>query len=108
MAGKRTTSPSPLTEAAQAFADELSSYLHLSEAFQRAPLSSTRHLERVNELLGQIAASEQRLAGCGQQLATAVTVAREQQEKQAQQTIARIPEVKARMENLRSLLAQFE
>jgi hypothetical protein len=106
-AGKRKPQ-SPLLEAAQAFDEELNSYLHLSEAFQRAPLASSKHLERVNELLGQIAASEQRLAACGQRLADAVGGARDRQESQAKLTVERIPEVKTRMEQLRSLLSQFE
>jgi hypothetical protein len=106
-AGKRR-SASALLEAAQAFDEELGSYTGLSEAFQRAPLASSKNLERVNELLSQIAASEQRLAACGQRLAEAVGGARALQESQAQLTLARIPEVKARMEHLRGLLAQFE
>jgi hypothetical protein len=106
--GKRARPDSALTEAAQAFDDELASYLNLSEAFVRAPLSSSKQIERVNELLGQIAASEQQLAACGQRLAEAVTGARERQEAQARQTLERLPEVKARMEHLRTLLGQFE
>jgi hypothetical protein len=105
--GKRK-SGSALLEAAQAFDDELASYTSLSEAFQRAPLASSKHLERINDLLGQIAASEQRLAACGQRLAEAVGGARELQEGQAKLTLERIPEVKARMDLLRGLLAQFE
>jgi hypothetical protein len=105
--GKRK-SGSALLEAAQAFDDELASYTSLSEAFQRAPLASSKHLERVNDLLGQIAGSEQRLAACGQRLAEAVGAARELQEGQAKLTLERIPEVKARMDLLRALLAQFE
>ncbi len=107
ISGKRKPA-SPLLEAAQAFDDELTSYTNLSEAFQRAPLSSSKHLERVNELLGQIAASEQRLAACGQRLAEAVGGARERQEGHAKLTLERIPEVKTRMEQMRALLAQFE
>ena len=106
-AGKRKAT-SALLDAAQAFDDELASYTSLSEAFQRAPLASSKHLERVNDLLGQIAASEQRLAACGQRLAEAVGGAREVQETQARRTLERIPEVKARMDHLRALLAQFE
>ena len=108
MPSKRGTPTSPLRQAAEAFDDELNSYLHLSEAFQRAPLSSTKHLERVNELLGEIAASEQRLAECGQRLAAAVNEARDRQERQARVTLERVPEVRARMEHVRGLLAQFE
>jgi hypothetical protein len=101
-------SPSALLEAAQAFDDELGSYMSLSEAFQRAPLASSKNLERINELLGQIAASEQRLAVCGQRLADAVGAARERQEGQAKLTLERLPEVKARMDELRALMVQFE
>jgi hypothetical protein len=105
---KRSPPVSPLLAAAQAFDGELTSYLHLSESFQRAPMTTNKQLERVNELLGQIAESEQRLAICGQQLAEAVSGAREQQEQQARITLGRIPEVKARMDQLRALLARFE
>jgi hypothetical protein len=106
--GKHKQPPHPLLEAAEAFAAELGTYTSLSEAFHRLPLESTKHLERANETLGQIAASEQRLAQCGQRLAEAVSGARAQQEGLAKTTLERVPEMRQRMEQLRGLLSQFE
>jgi DNA repair exonuclease SbcCD ATPase subunit len=108
MAAKKTDPGSPLIEAVQAFEEELSTYGQLSEAFQRAPLTSTKQLERANETLGLIAASEQRLSACGQRLAEAVGGVRDRQEKLARATLERVPAVKQRMEQLRGLLSQFE
>jgi hypothetical protein len=103
--------PSPyesLVEAAAAFAEELQSYSQLSEAFVRAPLVSAKHLERINETLTKIADCEQRLSACGQQLAQAVSVAREEQERLARATLDRIPAVRERTNQLGGLLARFE
>jgi methyl-accepting chemotaxis protein len=108
MTAKKSPAESPLIEAVQAFEAELATYAQLSEAFQRAPLGSTKQLERANETLGNIAASEQRLGACGQRLAQAVGDARDQQERMARGTLDRVPAVKQRMEQLRGLLGQFE
>ncbi len=108
MAVRKSQGESPLVEAVQAFEAELSTYAQLSEAFQRAQLGSTKQLERANETLGQIAASEQRLGQCGQRMADAVGAARDQQERLARATLERVPAVKQRMEDLRGLLGQFE
>jgi septal ring factor EnvC (AmiA/AmiB activator) len=105
----KTPSPyAPLVDAAAAFADELRSYALLSEAFQRLPLVSAKHLERINETLTQIAESEQRLGVCGQKMAQAVSAAREEQERLARATLDRIPAVKERTAQLGGLLARFE
>ena len=99
---------SPLLEAAAAFVDELHSYALLSESFQRAQMVSSRHLERINETLGQIAASEERLGARGQALALAVQAAREQQERLARATLDRIPAVKERTAQLQALITRFD
>jgi hypothetical protein len=103
----RGTPPSPLVEAAQAFDRELTSYGHLAEALLRAPLGSTRHLEKVNETLGEIAQVEERLGLCGQALATALNNARDEQQRLAQAMIQRLPEIKQRSEELQALMGQF-
>jgi hypothetical protein len=108
MSAKKHPGGTPLIEAVEAFEAELTTYAQLSEAFQRAPLGSTKQLERANETLGQIAASEQRLGACGQRLAQAVSESRDQQERLARATLERVPAVKQRMEDLRGLLGQFE
>lgn len=95
-------------EAAQAFEDELASYAHLSDAFVRAPLDSAKHLERASELLGNIAASEQRLGDCGRRLADAVTGARDDQERMAMKTLERVPVLKQRTADLAGLLKQLQ
>lgn len=107
-AAKTRKPPSPLLAAAQAFEDELTSYAHLSESFARAPLDSAKHLERASELLGQIAASEQRLGECGRRLAEAVTGTRDDQERMAQRTIERVPVLKQRSADLAALLKQLQ
>lgn len=108
MPHKTVSSFTPLLEAAQAFADELRSYALLSEAFARAPLVSAKHLERINETLTQIGASEQRLGERGQALAKAVSAAREEQERLARATLDRIPAVKQRTAVLGDLVHRFD
>jgi hypothetical protein len=98
----------PLLEAAQAFADELQSYALLSEALQRAPMVSSKHLERINDTLTQIGASEQRLGERGQALAQAVSAAREAQERMARATLDRIPAIKERTGILSDLVGRFD
>jgi septal ring factor EnvC (AmiA/AmiB activator) len=103
--------PSPfqsLVDAADAFAQELRSYQLLSEAFHRAPMVTAKHLERINDTINQIAASEQRLGEHGQALAKAVAVARDEQERLARATLERIPALKARTMELGELLARFD
>lgn len=108
MSVKQKKPSSPLLEAAQAFQDELDSYAHLSEGFARAPLDSARHLERASELLGSLAASEQRLGECGRRLGEAVTGARDTQEKLAARAIDRVPQLKQRTAELAGLLKQLQ
>ena len=54
-------SDSPLAEAAADFATELANYSRLGRLFLETPLGSVKHLERANQTLGEIAASEVRL-----------------------------------------------
>jgi hypothetical protein len=98
---------SPLVEAAQAFDDALDEHARASELFVRSPLSSTKHLDRANELVGEIAAAEERLRERGAALAEAVAAARDRQEKSAQQIVERLPALQERNEQLRVLLAEF-
>jgi hypothetical protein len=105
---KQKRPPTPLIDAAQAFDDALHEYGHLAELFLRTPLSTAKQLERINEILQEIAGNEERLGASGKALAEQVAAARDKQQQLAQQMIQRLPEVKQRMEQLRDLLARFE
>jgi hypothetical protein len=107
MSAKRP-GPSPLIAAAQAFDDELQIYTRLAELFVKTPLTTTKHLDRINETLGEIAACEQRLGETGRALVGALTTARQRQEELAQQVVDRLPAVKERNERLRSLMVELE
>jgi hypothetical protein len=100
--------PSPLVAAAIAFDEALEAHARTAELFVRAPLASTKHIERVNELLGEITGAEEKLREHGAALAAAVTAARDRQEALAQQIIARLPEIKERNDQLHALLARFQ
>ena len=100
--------PSPLVEATQAFDDALHDYTQLAEMFLRTPLAGAKQLERLNEILQEIAAAEQRLGAAGQTLAEKVSESRERQQALGQQMIDRLPLLKQRMEQLRDLHARFE
>jgi hypothetical protein len=105
---KRTRSPSPLIEAAEAFDDALRAYTQLSEQFVKTPLSSSRQLERANEVLQEIVGCEERLGAAGQDLAAAVGAARDRQEQLARDVLDRLPVLEARNQHLAELLGQFE
>jgi len=105
--GKRKQ-PSPLVEAAQAFDEALEAHARAGELFVRAPLSTTKHLERANELLGEIAAAEARLGECGAALAAAINVAHTRQQQLAKDIVDRLPSIKERNEQLQALLATFQ
>ncbi len=97
----------PLALAAQAFEDELARYAQLGDQFVKASLATTKQLERANELIGVIAAQEERLSAAGQKLVAEVTAARTTQEQLAALVVAKLPELKARNEVLRGLLAEL-
>lgn len=105
--GKRKE-PSALVEAAQAFDEALEAHGRAAELFVRSPLSTTKHLERANELLGEIAAAEKRLAEQGAALAAAINAAHQRQQAGAQAVVDRIPAIKERNEQLQALLATFQ
>lgn len=107
MTGKKK-SPSPLVEAAQAFDDALEAHARASELFVRSPLASTKHIDRANELMNEIAAAEQLLGERGAALSAAITAARDRQLALAHQIVERLPEVKARNEQLLGLLEQYQ
>lgn len=108
MPHKPASAFAPLVEAAQAFADELQSYALLSEAFQRLPLVTAKHLERIHDTLTQVGDCERRLGERGQALARAVSAAHDEQQRLARATLDRIPAVKERTATLADLVNRFD
>lgn len=105
--GKRKE-PSALVEAAQAFDEALEAHVRAGELFVRSNLSTTKQLERANELLGEIAAAEKLLADRGAALAAAINAAHTRQQAAAKEIVDRIPAIKERNEQLQALLARFQ
>jgi hypothetical protein len=99
--------PSSLLEAAQAFDDALANYARLGELFVKAPLSTPKHLERAGELLGEIAACEEKLAVTGKYLVAALGEARARQERHAAEVVERMPALKARNDQLAELYREL-
>lgn len=99
--------PSPLAAAATAFDAELAQYARLGELFLKAPLGSVKHLERANQLLGEIAASEERLQSVGKELVQALGAARNRQEQLAVDVVAHVPRLQARNGTLQALMAEL-
>jgi hypothetical protein len=100
--------PSTLVEAAQAFDEALETHARAGELFVRGSLSTTKQLERANELLGEIARSEALLAEHGAALAAAINAAHTRQQEVAQAIVDRIPAIKERNEQLQALLGTFQ
>lgn len=99
---------SPLVEASQAFDEALAAHARAGELFIRTPLSTTKQLERANELLGEIAAAEKKLAEHGAALAAAIGAAHARQQETAQAIVDHIPAIQARNQQLQALLATFQ
>lgn len=98
---------SALVAAATVFADELVAYGRLGELFIKTPLESVKHLERANQLLADIAASEERLQAAGQTLVKVLTDARGSQETLAKNVVDHVPVVQKRNERLRELMTEL-
>ncbi len=97
----------PLVDAAAEFDTELSSYGRLGELFLEQPMSSVKHLERANNLLGEIAACEERLQQAGQKLVKALAAARDQQEQLAKNVVAHVPAIQQRNARLQELMGEL-
>jgi len=98
-------SGSPLVQAATQFDEELAIYSRIGELFLKTPLTSLKHLERANQVLGEIADCEQRLSDAGKRLIEALTGARQKQEQLSQNVVEYAPTVQARNTTLRELMA---
>lgn len=97
----------PLVEAAAEFDEALAQYARLGDLFIKAPLGSVKHLERANNLLGEIATCEERLQAAGQQLVRALSSAREGQEQLAANVVAHVPTVQERNRRLQELMGEL-
>lgn len=97
-------SDSPLVQAAADFDEALASYSRLGELFVKTPLTSLKHLERANQILGEIADCEQRIAEVGKRLVEAISTARQRQEQLSHSVVAYAPTVQARNTTLRELM----
>lgn len=100
-------SDSALAEAAAAFATELANYSRLGRLFLDTPLASVKHLERANQTLADIAASEEKLQAAGTALAQALGGVRAQQEQLAKDVVAHVPSVQARNKRLQELMGHL-
>jgi chromosome segregation ATPase len=98
---------SKLAAAATAFEAELAQYTRLGELFVKTPLGSVKHLERANQLLGEIAQVEERLQTCGKDLVQAIAAARQQQEQLAESVVAQVPALSARNAKLTELMGEL-
>lgn len=98
---------SPLLSAATAFDDQLAVYARLGELFLKTPLSSVKHLERANQLLGELAQCEQRLQDTGKQLVEALTAARGGHEELAALVVAHAPKLADRNAQLQSVMEEM-
>ncbi len=99
--------PSALLVAATAFDEALAIYARLGQLFIKQPLTSVKHLERANQILGEIADCEQRLQDAGKALITALAAARQTQEELAAEVVAHAPNVQERNARLKELMTEM-
>jgi hypothetical protein len=105
---KRADPESQLVAAALAFDEQLAAYGRLAELLLKTPLATAKHLERVNQTLAEIAATEERLGQTGRALAEAVAAARDHQQQLAERMVAHVPEIARRNQELRDVVAELQ
>lgn len=98
---------SPLLDAAATFVEQLDTYARLGELFLKTPLTSVKHLERANQVLGEIADCEGRLQAAGKQLIDALSASRQHQETLANNVIAHAPKLQERNAKLKELMTEM-
>ena len=99
--------PSPLLVAATEFDEALAVYARLGQLFVKQPLDSVKHLERANQILGEIADCETRLQNAGKALITALSAARATQEDLAAEVVGHAPKVQDRNQRLKELMTEM-
>ena len=104
----KASGESELTAAASAFDEQLAEYTRLAELLLRTPLTTVKQLERANQTIEEIAATETRLGDTGRGLVMAISVARDRQQTLADQIIAHLPAVQTRNDGLRAILAELQ
>jgi hypothetical protein len=105
---KRPAADAALVAAATAFDEQLTEYARLAELLLRTPLATVKHLERANQTIEEIGATETRLGETGRALALAISEARDRQQQLAEQMVAHLPSVQARNQALRDLITDLQ
>lgn len=108
MGQKNGEARAPLTEAAAALEAELKRFEEQASAAKKIPLDSEKNLARAARALQDSANAQERTADLVRALVGAINQARDQQQVNAEQLLARAEELKAQTEHLESLLARFK
>src|ERR1700679_1673502 len=98
---------SALAAAATEFDAELAVYGRLGDVFLKTPLTTLKHLERANRMLGEIGESETRLQQIAQRLIAALSSSRKHQEELSTAVIAHAPVLAARNAKLGELMTEM-
>jgi hypothetical protein len=107
-AKSRSAADSPLIASAEAFDATLQRFAALSDGLRKGALDSQRNLERAAEALKQVAGCEEELQANAQALMSALGIARDAQQTQAELVRVRALEIQARGEELTRLMRGFE
>jgi hypothetical protein len=108
MAAKDRSPESPLVGAAQAFSETLQRFGALADGLRKGELDSQRNLERAAETLTEVARCEEELQAHAQALMSALGMARDTQQAQADAIRTRALDIQARTEQYASLMRGFE
>jgi hypothetical protein len=108
MATKTKAPPAPLVGAAEAFSETLQRFGALADGLRKGELDSQRSLERAADRLTEVARCEEELQAHAQALMTALAMARDTQQAQADAIRARALEVQSRTEQYATLMRGFE
>src|SRR5688572_19615516 len=99
--------PSPLLQAAEAFAEQLQRFEDASETLQRSPMSSGKHLERVAETLREVTSIDEQLGEHVRVLVQVISEVRDRQQKQAEGVLQRAKELQRRTEEFQTLQQKY-
>jgi hypothetical protein len=110
MASKAKDKPAapPLVQAAEAFSGTLQRFGALADGLRKGALDSQRNLERAAETLTEVARCEEELQAHAQALMSALAMARDTQQTQADAIRTRALEIQARTEAYATLMRGFE
>jgi uncharacterized coiled-coil DUF342 family protein len=104
---KNGKAESPLLQAAEAFVEQLERFESAAESVKKAPMSSGKHLERVAEVLKEVANIDDRLGEQVRALVSVINEVRDRQQHQAQTVLECAQQLQKRTSEFQALQEKY-